>query len=69
MKVLKKIIKIIVLLFLVLVLGLAALDIYMIKKPELDAKKKIDGMEELACPVEDLTISEKTKVIKSHRPR
>lgn len=63
MKVLKKIIKIIVLLFLVLVLGLAALDIYMIKKPELDAKKKIDGMEALAYPVEDLTISGKAKVI------
>ena len=46
MKVLKKIIKIAVLLFLALILGLTALDIYMIKKPELDAKKKIDGMEE-----------------------
>ena len=63
MKVLKKIIKIIVLLFLVLVLGLTALDIYMIKKPEQDAKKKIDGMEELACPVENLTINEKANVI------
>lgn len=63
MRVLKKIIKVLLLLFLVLVLGLAALDIYMIKKPELDAKKKIDGMKELACPVEDLTISEKAKVI------
>ena len=63
MKVLKKIIKIIGLLFLVLVLGLTALDIYMIKKPEQDAKKKIDGMEELACPVENLTINEKANVI------
>ena len=63
MKVLMKIIKIIVLLFLVLVLGLTALDIYMIKKPEQDAKKKIDGMEELACPVENLTINEKANVI------
>ena len=63
MKVLKKIIKIIVLLFFVLVLGLTALDIYMIKKPEQDAKKKIEGMEELARPVENLTINEKATVI------
>ena len=63
MRVFKKIIKVLLLLFLVLVLGLAALDIYMIKKPELDAKKKIDGMEALAYPVEDLTISGKAKVI------
>ena len=63
MRVLKKIIKVLLLLFLVLVLGLTALDIYMIKKPEQDAKKKIDGMEESACPVEDLTIDEKVKVI------
>ena len=63
MKVFKKIIKIIVLLFLALVLGLAAIDIYMIKKPEQDAKKKIDGMEASVCPVEDLIISEKAKVI------
>ena len=65
MKVLKKIIKIIVLLFLVLVLGLTALDIYMIKKPEQDAKKKIDGMKELACPVENLTINDKANVLAS----
>lgn len=57
MKVLKKIIKIAVLLFLALILGLTALDIYMIKKPELDAKKKIDGMEESARQTEDLTIN------------
>ena len=63
MKVLKKIIKIAVLLFLALILGLTALDIYMIKKPELDAKKKIDGMEESARQVEDLTIDEKANVI------
>ena len=63
MKVLKKIIKIAVLLFLALILGLTALDIYMIKKPELDAKKKIDGMEESARQVEDLTIDEKENVI------
>jgi len=43
MKVLKKIIKIAALLFLVMILGLAAIDIYMIKKPELDAKKKMTG--------------------------
>ena len=63
MKVLKKIIKIAVLLFLALILGLTALDIYMIKKPELDAKKKIDGMEDSARQVEDLTIDEKANVI------
>ena len=63
MRVLKKIIKVLLLLFLALVLGLAAIDIYMIKKTELDAKKKIDGMEASACPVEDLIISEKAKVI------
>ncbi|MBQ6223345.1 MAG: hypothetical protein IJJ44_12090, partial [Solobacterium sp.] len=35
----------------------------MIKKPEQDAKKKIDGMEALARHVEDLTINEKANVI------
>ena len=63
MKILKKIIKIAVLLFLALVLGLTALDIYMIKKPEQDAKKNIEGIEELARKVEDLTINEKANVI------
>ncbi len=63
MKVLKKIIIIIVLLFLALVLGLTALDIYMIKKPEQDAKKEINGIEEYARQVDDLTINEKANVI------
>ena len=63
MKILKKVIKIAVLLFLALVLGLTALDIYLIKKPEHDAKKKIDGIEESARQVEDLTINEKATVI------
>ena len=63
MKILKKVIKIVVLLFLALVLGLTALDIYMIKKPEQNAKKKIDGIEESARQVEELTINEKATVI------
>ena len=61
-KILKKIIKIAVLLFLALVLGLTALDIYMIKKPEQDAKKNIEGIEELARKVENLTINEKANL-------
>ena len=35
----------------------------MIKKPEQDAKKNIEGIEELARKVEDLTINEKANVI------
>ena len=35
----------------------------MIKNPEKDAKKKIDGMEESARQVDDLTINEKANVI------
>lgn len=63
MKVLKKIVKTIVVLFLVLLLGLAVLDVYLIKMPELRAKRTIDGIEEVACRIEDLTIEEKVKVI------
>ena len=63
MKVLKKIGKVMAALFLVLILGLAALDIYMIKMPEQRAKVKIDGIEDVACRVEDLTIREDVKVI------
>ncbi|MCR5795874.1 MAG: erythromycin esterase family protein [Solobacterium sp.] len=63
MKVLKKIGKVMAVLFLILMLGLTALDIYMIKMPEMRAKVKIDGIEDAACRVEDLTIPENVKVI------
>ncbi len=63
MKVLKKIGKVIAVLFLVLMLGLTALDIYLIKMPELRAKVKIDGIEDVACRIEDLAIHENVKVI------
>ena len=63
MKVLKKIGKVMAILFLVLMLGLAALDIYLIKMPELRAKIKIDGIEDVACRIEDLAIHENVKVI------
>ena len=41
MKVLKKVGKVTAVLLLGLILGLAALDIYLIKKPELQAKRKM----------------------------
>ena len=63
MKVLKKIGKVMAILFLILLLGLAALDIYLIKMPELRAKVKIDGIEDVARRIEDLTIHENVKVI------
>ncbi len=63
MKVLKKIGKAMALLFLILMLGLAARDIYLIKMPELRAKVKIDGIEDVACEIEDLTIHDNVKVI------
>ena len=63
MKVLKKIGKVVAVLFLVLALGLAALDIYLIKMPELRAKAEIDGIEDVACKIEDMTIRENVKVI------
>ena len=48
MRVIKKIIKASAVLFLVLIIGLAALDIYLIKKPEVQAKRKIDGIDEIS---------------------
>ena len=63
MRVIKKIIKASAVLFLVLIIGLAALDIYLIKMPELRAKVKIDGIEDVACGIEDLTIQENVKMI------
>ena len=63
MKALKKIGKVMAILFLVLMLGLAALDIYLIKMPELRAKVKIDGIEDVACRIEELAIHENVKVI------
>lgn len=63
MKALKKIGKVVAVLFLVLMLGLGALDIYLIKMPELRAKVKIDGIEDAACSIEELTIQENVKVI------
>ena len=59
----KKILKIIGLLFLALVLGLAALDIYLIKKPELQAKRRIEGIEEAAVPVSELVINGNARII------
>ncbi|MBR0353658.1 MAG: hypothetical protein IJH53_10705, partial [Oscillospiraceae bacterium] len=63
MRVLKRICKVMTVLFLVLMLGLAALDIYLIKMPELRAKVKIDGIEDVACRIEDMAIHENVKVI------
>ena len=63
MRVLKKIGKAIAVLFLVLILGLAALDIYLIKNPEILAKRIIDGIDEAACGIQELTIRENAKII------
>lgn len=63
MKVLKKIGKVMAILFLILMVGLAVLDIYLIKIPELRAKVKIDGIEDVACRTEDMAIHENVKVI------
>ncbi|MBR4455468.1 MAG: erythromycin esterase family protein, partial [Solobacterium sp.] len=63
LKILKKIGKAVAVLFLVLILGLAVLDIYLIKKPEVQAKRKIDGIDEFACEINELTIRENAKVI------
>ena len=63
MKILKKIGKAIAVLFLVLILGLAALDLYLIKKPEIQAKRKIDGIDEVACGIQELTVRENAKII------
>lgn len=62
-KVLKKIGKVMAVLFLVLMFGLAALDIYLIKMPEHRAKVKIDGIEDVTCRMEDMEIHENAKVI------
>ncbi len=63
MRVLKKIGKAIAVLFLVLVFGLAALDIYLIKTPEIKAKRRIDGIDEVACMIDELTIRDNARVI------
>ena len=47
MKMLKKIIKIVVLLFLVLVLGLTSLDVYMIKNRNRMHRKRLTGFARL----------------------
>ncbi len=63
MSVLKKIGKAVMVLFLVLILGLAVLDVYLIKKPEIQAKRRIDGIEEIARGIGELTVPENAKVI------
>lgn len=63
MKTLKKIGKVIALLFLALVIGLAVLDIYLIKKPEMQAKRKIDGIDEIARGINDLSVLEDVRII------
>ena len=63
MKALKKIGKVMAILFLILMVGLAVLDIHLIKMPELRAKVKIDGIEDVACRTEDMAIHENVKVI------
>ena len=63
MRVLKKIGKATAVLFLVLILGLAALDLYLIKNPEIQAKRIIEGIDEAACGIQELTIRENAKII------
>ena len=63
MSVLKKIVKVIAVLSLVLVFGLAALDIYLIKAPEIKAKRRIDGIDEYACMIDKFTIRDNVRVI------
>ena len=63
MRVIKKIIKATAVLFLVLIIGLAALDIYLIKKPEVQAKRKIDGIDEISSGINELSLREDVKVI------
>jgi len=63
LRILKKICKAIAVLFLVLILGLAVLDIYLIKKPEIQAKRKIDGIDDIACGINNLTVRDNAKVI------
>ena len=63
MRVLKKIGKTIAVLFLVLILGLVVLDFYLIKNPEIQAKRKIDGIDEVACGIQELTVRENAKII------
>ena len=63
MRVIKKIIKASAVLLLVLIIGLAALDIYLIKKPEVQAKRKIDGIDEISSGINELSLREDVKVI------
>ena len=63
MRVIKKIIKASAVLFLVLIIGLVALDIYLIKKPEVQAKRKIDGIDEISSGINELSLREDVKVI------
>ena len=61
MRVIKKIIKASAVLFLVLIIGLAALDIYLIKKPEVQAKRKIAGIDEISSGINELSLREDVK--------
>ena len=63
MRAIKKIFKVILIMILVLTAVVAAADLWLIYKPELDAKRKIDGIEEAARRIEDLTVNENAKII------
>ena len=63
MKIIKKSVKILFILMLVLAAGLAVLDIYLIKKPEMEAKRKIAGIETVAAGIDDLTINDHARII------
>ena len=63
MKIIKKSVKILFILMLVLAAGLAVLDIYLIKKPEMEAKRKIAGIETVAANINDLTINDNARII------
>ncbi len=63
MKIIKKIFKVILIMILILTAAAVAADLWLIYKPELDAKRKIDSIEEVSLKIEDLTVNENAKII------
>ena len=63
MRIIKKIFKWILTMILILAAVAVTADLWFIYKPELDAKRKIDGIDEVSRKIDDLTVNENAQII------
>ncbi len=63
MKIIRKIFKVVLTMILILAAVAAAADLWLIYKPERDAKQKIDRIDEVSLRIEDMTVNENAKII------